>query len=384
MISATESTTNYTTITGINFAQGSSGGGAGYSIYRNRNNSAGSCNGSACSILIHDNFFWSNQAEIIDGNTNRGVVWNNSFVFSPFSTGQYAAFRTKDANNTALSTSWSSPDTMGTADTYGTANSYLETNDIHALTECTDLDDNSRTVVRYNLLDEAGCGSHGADTSYVGVRYFEFYNNAGVFEAYSGNDPSVANLTWWYFVRGGTFVFHDNTLPAITSEYWGAKPDINLTTMSLQRVDNYPCWGAGFTTPGQYYPTVRQVGFGYVTGTRTANYPADGYKNVSTTSNSKGYTGPVYVGDSDPIYIWNNNSRTMNVTISDYGLDNGSTSCPSSPTPDSSVNYIVSGRDYFNGTARPGYTPYTYPHPLTGGQSSGNLTPPTNVKAVGH
>jgi hypothetical protein len=29
-------------------------------------------------------------------------------------------------------------------------------------------------------------------------------------------------------------------------------------------------------------------------------------------------------------------------------------------------SHAIAGRDYFDGTCMPGYTPYTYPHPLTG------------------
>jgi hypothetical protein len=35
---------------------------------------------------------------------------------------------------------------------------------------------------------------------------------------------------------------------------------------------------------------------------------------------------------------------------------------------------ILQGRDYFNDTPMPGYTPYAYPHPLTTG-----VQPPTNA-----
>jgi hypothetical protein len=375
MFSIIEDTEVNTTITGIHFGQGSGGGGAASAIYLGRNNSSG------IAILIHDNFFESNLADIIDGNTNRGVIWNNSFVFSPFSEGQYAAIRIKDSNNTALSYSWSTASTMGSADTTGQSNLYFETNDVHADGDFTDFDDNSRSVVRYNFLDNAGGATHGADTSYIGLRHFEYYNNVGIFQGYT--DGTTANMNWWMFVRGGTFVWYDNTLPQITSQDWGTKPDIAMTVMTLQREDSYPCWGSGFTTAGQYYHAPRQVGFGYVTGAGTVNWPAGGYNNASTTTNANGYTGSVYVGDSEPVYIWGN-SRTMTAAIQDYGLNDGSSSCPSNPAPDSSVNYLVSGRDYFNnGTAKPGWTPYTYPHPLTqGSQSSGAPAAPTNLTAT--
>ncbi len=180
-------------------------------------------------------------------------------------------------------------------------------------------------------------------------------------------------------MRGGTFAFHDNTLPSLSSTDWGTKPDIEITMMTLRRIDVFPCWGAGFTTPGQYYPAVRQPGFGNVTGAGKVTFPTLGYNNASTTTNPAGYAGSVYVGDSEPAYTWNNN-RTMTITLTDYPPGQ-SNSCPTTPILDSASHYLVSGRDYFNGTAKPGYTPYTYPHPLTLG-SSGSGTPPASPTSL--
>jgi len=355
MINITEDTSVHAIIAGIHFAQGSSGGGTGEEIYLTRNNPSGAA------ILIHDNFFESNQADLIDGDTNRGVIWNNSFVFSPFSQGQWAAIRIQDGNNTALSTSWQTASTMGAADTNGQNNLYFEANDVHADGDFTDISDNARMVVRYNFLNNAGGSTHGADTGFIGMRHFEYYNNVGIFQGYS--DGTTANMNWWMFVRGGTFVWFNNNLQAISSQDTGTKSDIDMTVMTLQREDNYACWGSNQTVGGQYYHAPRQVGMGNVTGAGTVTYSPLGYNNASVTTNANDYIGSVYVGDSEPIYIWNNN-RTMNVGISDYGQGNGATSCQG--TVDTSTNYIIAGRDYFNnGTAKPGYTPYTYPHPLT-------------------
>jgi len=211
-------------------------------------------------------------------------------------------------------------------------------------------------VFRYNLLNNAGFGTHGADTSNYGLRYFEYYNNTGVFNAYS--DGSTFNMNWWMFVRGGSYVVHDNTFSALSSQDYGSKATILMTTMNLQRdAGPNPCWGANPSTGGQYYPAPRQIGMGRVTGTGAANYPPDGVTNSSADSQT-------YVGDLEPAYIWNNGTSPLpNVSIEDYGTGNKD-SCTGST--DTTANYVVLNRNYFNGsTAKPGYTPYTYPHPLT-------------------
>jgi hypothetical protein len=50
------------------------------------------------------------------------------------------------------------------------------------------LDDNSRTVVRYNTFNNSAIGSHGQETSPWGVRHYEIYNNDFVFTT-SGTTP---------------------------------------------------------------------------------------------------------------------------------------------------------------------------------------------------
>jgi hypothetical protein len=242
------------------------------------------------------------------------------------------------------------------ADTTGTNNLYVEDSDFHAFLNAFDNDDNGRITVRHALFDNAGLGTHGADTSSIGGRHFEVYDSTFLFNAYT--DGTTFNLNWWFFVRGGTFVVADNVMPTIFSQDYGAKPAFNMTVMNLQRNGGPdPCWGAG-TSGGAAYPAPRQVGLGRITGAR-------------------GNDSMAYVGDSEPAYIWGI-AGSAQVAISDFGFTDPS-SCMGS-TYDNSANYIVSGRDYFVGTPKPGYTKYTYPHPLRAGTSAPNT--PTNLRII--
>jgi len=363
LIQITEDTAFNTSLSGIQFTNAS---GTAEAVY------VGFATGGQA-VLIHDDWFQGNStSNSIDTHDNKGVIWNCSFNGST-SSDNLLSVPTVHEHCDAVggtTTSWSTPSTWGANDTTGLGSIYVETNDFHCLL-MTDADSNSRMVFRYNLMDHSMFTTHGPDTSTWGQRYFELYDNTGVFYPYTnGTTFNVAG--WVYLVRGGTFVIFDNTWPALSSEDWGNKSDVDMTVMNLQRnAGPDPCWGQNYSTAGQFYHAPRQIGMGYVTGTGTANYPADSVSSATTDSIG-------YVGDPEPAYIWGNSRAPLNVAITDYGSSGGCTG-----TVDTSTNYIVSGRDFYPNTAKPGYSPYTYPHPLTSGTTV-SLTAPTNVKAVGH
>ena len=93
-----------------------------------------------------------------------------------------------------------------------------------------------------------------------------------------------------------------------------------------------------------------------------------GAGSISLYEEDSGYPALYQVGRGknqvlDPAYVWGNDS-SMSV---------GSAS-----------SNVQEGRDFYQ-SAKPGYTPYTYPHPLVAGVSTGT-TPapqaPTNVRVV--
>ena len=339
MFSVTEPSSGYINLSGFKIAEGT-GTGDGVDIIA----------GGGQPILLHDCWIEQGAGVSVHTSVSRGVVWNCSFDSTPFSMAPIA-FQFQPYDQTA----WSTPSYFGMNDTGGTHNFYVEHSDFHAYLNATDNDEGARTVFRYNLLNNAGFGTHGADTGPIGERYFEFYNNVGVFNGY--NDLTTFPMNWWMFVRGGTYVVYNNTLPPLSSTDYGTKSDINMTVMNLQRnAGPNPCWGAG-TSGGAKYRAPHQVGTGYVTGTTK-----DGTGRNTYSISSYGYSTPQFVGDSEPAYIWGNSRQPLgNVGVSDYG----GSECSS---PDNSANYIVANRDYYNGaTPKPGWSPYTYPHPLAQG-----------------
>jgi hypothetical protein len=395
MLDVTEDSSVHTTISGIKFIRGAVSKSNGTAIIKlNR-----AANGRA--ILIHDNWFQhgvnsSGGLPLIWSVTDRGVMWNNSFDTTPPAASNRAAFFIKDDNN-GMPTTWTTVSTMGTADAAGSAfcptcaagenNFYVENNDVHAYQIWNDDDNNARDVIRYNLFNNAGNGSHGADTSNYGIRHTEFYNNVGVFQGYS--DGSTANMLGWFFLRGGTMAYHDNVLQAISSQDYGTRGDLDLVIENLSRnAGGHPCWGTG-SSGGQYYPVPRQIGMGRVTGNGSTRGPQSSC-SYAPANCSGNFFGPAsqdsftYVGDSEPIYAWNNSrsvgSANTALTLS-WGSDNAQCG-----TEDTQQNYAQSGRDYFNtaSTAKPGYAPYTYPHPLTQGSSSTGSAPasPSGLHAV--
>jgi hypothetical protein len=356
MFDVTENGSAHTSLSGFKIASGSGGGGG---VRFNK--------GGGQAILLHD--CWIEQPSSGDSvrtSVNRGVIWNCSFDATPFSMAPLAIHLTPFDE-----AAWTQPSYWGMQDTDGQHNFYVEDSDFHAYLNSTDNDEGARSVFRYNVFNNAGFGTHGADSSPISQRYFEYYNNVGNFNSY--NDGTTFNTNWWMFVRGGSFIVHDNILPEMSSTDYGKKADVNMVMFNLDwNAGPNPCWGAGIS--GVQYHGPQQVGMGYVTGKGTDGEGRSTYDFVA-----QGWYG-LYVGDPEPAYMWNNKrsagssySAFTNIGIASFGSGGG---CSGS---DKASDYIQSGRDFYNTptTGKPGYTPYTHPHPLT--QQAQSTPPPVGV-----
>jgi hypothetical protein len=303
---------------------------------------------SGLPALIHDCSFVSSSRQGYNYSLrfigNGGVVWNCSFASKNDLLGGISF-----VNTTANCSVWNQPDSMGAGpdstgvnqgDPTGALDTYVENCVFQDMDmACTNFDDNSRVVIRYSTLNNATLNSHGQETSTWGSRHWEIYNNRFNYstsgKAYGG-DRYPLNMNEWFGVRGGTGVIANNAIEDIPYNKLG----IMLTVFSINRQDSIPCQTA--------YPAAHQTGQGW-SAASTAQY---GHPVVS-----KDGTGAV----PDPIFIWNN-TGTETTDPGYVGLYQF--------TPDECGNgekigkFLQEGRDYFVNEPRPGWAPYTYPHPL--------------------
>ncbi len=167
--------------------------------------------------LIHDCWFENDGGGVdaIFAASNQGLVWSCSFDDT---WSQAAAAITLKWEFGAGDVSWRTNSTMGANDLNGATNFYVEDCDFHGYLGAADFDSNSRVVFRHNRLDNSAISSHGADTSPIGLRHVEIYDNELIFDNFGDCDGSVTlPLPWFFWLRGGTGVITNNVLPAISS-----------------------------------------------------------------------------------------------------------------------------------------------------------------------
>lgn len=352
VLNINKSTTGLVEVYGINFFPGTvdSAGAAGtlhhVAVY-----------GPGQPVLLHDCTMWSTAGALVYcvvWGDNGGVIWNCTFD----SLGNFAGgIQFKNPQDDT----WKTPSSMGASDSSGTLNTYVENCTFKTCyLGCTDFDDDTRVVVRYCLMQDSAHYSHGQDTSPWGARHWELYANTYTYTA-SGNGLETVNgrrFAWtyplplqdWFTVRGGTGVIFNNSFTSIQFK----NTDIQLNVYSINRhSNNIPCQTS--------YPAPRQVGQSWI--------GAGGYAYANAPVDGSGYT-------TDPIYVWGNSGSGASdqsfISLNQYTPDD----CGNGQRIE---NYVQAGRDYITGTAKPGYRPYTYPHPL---RTSQRPAAPQNLRIV--
>jgi hypothetical protein len=210
----------------------------------------------------------------------------------------------------------------------------------------------ARIVFRRNTVTNAFLGMHGTEGQrYRGLRSFEIYQNTFSY-------PGIRIFCCLY-IRSGTGVIWGNTVKAGP----GDKGATNFVLAACYRKQEHwgqpwgDCTGSNPWDGNQQpdgYPCMDQVGRGMCLDGLTADYT----NPVNTTTNTKSWVR----NQPEPVHVWSNNWTQ-----------------PTSPGSyiQSQTSVIQVGRDILNNgnTPMPGYTPYTYPHPLTKGLPPPEQTP---------
>ena len=267
----------------------------------------------------------------------------------------------KYANYPGLPTggTWNTPDTMGlgpdntglnvgdTAQGWsgvaGLNDSYIEDSTLsNGVSGTCNGDDFSRVVIRHCTVNDCQIFSHGQDTSPDGNRHYEVYDCL-----MKNVQGEALNAQSWLAWRGAVALAANNKMDLI--KY---KPSC---VMQVQQINRRAGVGACQTK----YPANRQCGIGW---SKNSNTP---YGTPVVPQNGVGQI-------SDPIYYWNNTGAGGEGYESYVGVNSTQDDCGNGLK---GTDFIKINRDYFL-SARPGWTPYTYPHPLLA--SGGGPTPTPN------
>jgi hypothetical protein len=326
-----------------------------------------------------------------------GVIWNCTFKpYTGTSGGLGVMVTGVSGKGTSQWVSWRSSSALGTANTIYFEDCTWDYPDVAQNDLAVDTYAGSRAVIRYSTLKNTYLGGHGLDSTPNGLApvTFEWYNNK---IQKSGNNfrPS-----WAGNVRGGTGVMHHNTFDSAwdsvhyfdlqnfrsctgtsASPQWklcdgtpyylcsNINTDGSLQSGSIQVCSSNSDCGSYTCTAKFCSVTKDQICYvdGDCPGGETCNGTFDG-------RGASGYPCRDQIGRGSnqtlqPIYAWSN-ATTTGVTVT-LGQDY----CGHM------TDVVQENRDYYNSTM-PGYTAYTYPHPLRGMDSSSSLTPPppTNLR----
>jgi hypothetical protein len=379
-------------VTGITFVQG---------LTQNQPNGIIRVSGTTPTRIDHcvfDHVYFSPMINVND--YNYGVIDHNT-KRNPISNEGLVHFRMGGQSGDRGDTPWTRPAGWGGPDFF-----FVEDNDTAG---GIDLKNGSKAVVRYNKFRNANMASHGTGKNGDGRagRAVEIYNNEFYLQ------PSNHSLTG---SNGGGVLAHDNL---IVSQSGGAS-GINLGTNRL--IYHFPppfggasginAWDLNATeadgTHVDGHPpylfdsgTISSVSGNTITDS-TKNWSPNRWRGYSIRRPSDGATAAITSNTNNTLSIFEwrsqgfavgntyeirkviqvldqpglgaqvgtmnrNNPRWMQqATEPCYSWNNtDQNNNPVNFKQWSSGASILVGRDYFNDTPMPGYTPYTYPHPLT-------------------
>lgn len=291
---------------------------------------------------IDNNKFEKYHYSVIIYGDSRGVIDHN--------VAHGGGFYILGSNNTA----WTQDTNLGTQDfVFIEDNTFDTTNYIQNVLHVVYGGWGARYVIRYNEINETGGDRiddafdahgycHGSDIR--GTRAFEIYGNTFT-RSYAGCCRAL-------FLRAGTGVIYNNVFDESGGIYYWKQPSA-ITFYEYRATPG----GTGFASCSSECSTSALCA--------TAN-GGEGWPCCDQIGTGKNQA-------NEPVYIWGNvdhlgNAASIYSAVPDYiqSQDDYLTGHGTSP-------------DYYDdGRTAPGYTAYTYPHPLVSGAPASKMTPPAD------
>ncbi len=259
-----------------------------------------------------------------------GLVDNNHFIDQRVVQYQFQANVISENQGSTL---WSKPLGLG-----GPNALYVEDNTFvfESFNDTFDCDESGMIVFRHNAVTDSYPETHPARGGARGCRKWEIYSNT-----FTSTNAIPMNTNQAFLIRGGTGVMFGNRY----SGTWGSN---NGTIQVLRGTENLGpgTWlGCDGTSPWD------------------GNQDATGWPCLDAIGRGGDATGPFnaspppYTPQPQPLeaaYWWDNQINGSQLGVNAFDSQTAAR--------------LVLNRDYYvsASTAKPGYTPYTYPHPLQG------------------
>jgi hypothetical protein len=236
----------------------------------------------------------------------------------------------------------------------------------------------ARLVIRNNTFNSVSVGFHGTDSgNRRSIFSWEIYNNT--FTNNSATTLRGATL------RGGTGAIFNNTYGGSRGVWYGFTVMAYRACQPLDQSAWGSCNGTNWQIGSTDFSSDASRTCSLTGGVKFCSIARDTVCTTDSTCSAigggtcstffdgtglGGYPCRDQVGRTHnqvlaPIYAWNNGGLAL-------GPYDGGGACGLGLS-----TYIQSGRDYYDATPMPGYSPYTYPHPLR----VSSPAPPTSVIA---
>lgn len=274
--------------------------------------------------------FWSDGIAIMSRNVNPAVISTGVIDNCDFHNMRVLVNGTNYMlnENNAQHGLWASPLRLGTAEAV-----YIEDNTFTGGVNAVDGNYGGRYVFRNNTLNDVYIEAHSVQATNRAIRKWEIYFNT----------INQVNKAMWVpmFLRGGTGVIFNNSLTG----NW------TLPQIALDNVRSCDSAGVGGKCDGS----------SPWDGAGEKGYPCRDQVGRSTDQWLWTTANPYPPQAHEPAYAWNNKHGANDVVFFQHNCDQ-------------SKSHIQPNRDYYNNVQKPGFTPYTYPHPLR------KPSPPLNLK----